>query len=293
MGIYGQLFAADGSDLGDEFQANTYTESHQTKPRTASLGDGRFLVAWQSSNQDGHSYGVFAQRYDSDGTPAGTEFLVNSTTYQPQEQVALGGQPDGSAYAVFRGYPDQNSYGIFGRKMNTDGTMSGSDVVINSSPQYNQYNPDLSSHPGGFVAVWESDNQDSSGWGIFGQRMGLDGSKTGDEFKVHTYTPSDQRYPSVAAFGDGAFVSVWQSTSEDGSGAGVYCQRFAPDGSKQGNPFRVNTHIVSYQERPDVGAWPDGRFVVVWRSEQQDGESGGYSVRCTTWTARLTARNSR
>ena len=277
MGVFAQLFAADGSVLGNEFQANTYTDSYQTMPRVASIGAGRFLIVWQSANQDGNSYGVFGQRYDFDGTPLGTEFLVNSITNQPQEQASVGGQPDGSAYIVFRGYPDQNSYGVFGRKMTADGSMTGSDMVVNSAPQYNQYGPDVSSHPAGFVAVWESDNQDTSGWGIYGQRLTLDGSKTGSEFKVHTYTPSDQRYPKVAAYDSGAFVSVWQSTSEDGSGSGIYCQRFGADGSKQNNPFRVNTYIVSYQDRPDVAAWPDGRFVVVWQSlHQDDGDWGVY-----------------
>ncbi len=42
---------------------------------------GDFVVAWtDSSGADGSSYGVFAQRYNASGTPAGSEFQVNTYT---------------------------------------------------------------------------------------------------------------------------------------------------------------------------------------------------------------------
>jgi hypothetical protein len=46
--------------------------------------DGRFVVAWDSLGQDGDSWGVFAQRFDAAGVPAGGEFQVNSFTTGPQ-----------------------------------------------------------------------------------------------------------------------------------------------------------------------------------------------------------------
>ena len=41
---------------------------------------GNFVVAWTSTSQDGSGYGIYAQRYDSGGSPLGGEFRVNTLT---------------------------------------------------------------------------------------------------------------------------------------------------------------------------------------------------------------------
>lgn len=51
--IEGQLFASDGTPLGDEFQVNTYTTGQQILPSLAREGDGNFLVTWQSAGRSG------------------------------------------------------------------------------------------------------------------------------------------------------------------------------------------------------------------------------------------------
>ncbi len=274
-GIYGQLFDTDGSAFGDEFQVNQYTSEDQTRPRVAALGMGTFVVVWDSINQDGNGWGTVGRRYKADGTPDGAEFILNSTTSSHQYQVAVAGQANGHFMAGWQGNSDGSSYGIFQRLFDAQNSGQYGDSLVNSYTANAQYEPDLASLPEGYVAVWHSSSQDSSGYGIYGQRFALDGSKTGSEFKVHTYTPNDQERPSVSGFGDGGFVAVWDSNAEDGSNWGVYCQRFAPDGSKVKTPFRVNTYIESTQYYSDVATWSDGRFVVVWASHQ-DGD--GYGI---------------
>ncbi|GAB1459282.1 hypothetical protein MASR2M50_10560 [Thauera sp.] len=95
-GVFGQRFAADGNALGAEFQINTYTPYYQYEPSIAALADGGFVVAWTSYYQDGGSTtGVFAQRYDADGTPVGDEFRVNTTTNANEEQPSVAGLDNG------------------------------------------------------------------------------------------------------------------------------------------------------------------------------------------------------
>ena len=48
----------------------------------------------------------------------------------------------------------------------------------------------------------------------------------GDEFQVNSYTTDDQAFPSVAATGTNQFVVAWESDGQDGSGDGVFGQRF-------------------------------------------------------------------
>jgi large repetitive protein len=54
------------------------------------------------------------------------------------------------------------------------------------------------------------------------------GAPLGPEFQVNTYTTLEQWIASVAADGAGNFMVVWPSNGQDGSGQGVFGQRYAP-----------------------------------------------------------------
>src|SRR5437870_8709772 len=86
----------------------------------------------------------------------------------------------------------------------------------------------------------------------------------GSEFRVNTYTTSYQDSPRVAADSTGNFVVVWQSRGQDGSGVGVFGQRYSSSGAPQGPEFRVNTVTTDQQARPAVATDGAGNFVVVW-----------------------------
>src|SRR5438094_391491 len=87
----------------------------------------------------------------------------------------------------------------------------------------------------------------------------------GSEFRVNTYTTSYQGRPRVAADSTGNFVVVWQSSGQDGSGSGVFGQRYSSSGAPQGPEFRVNTYTTSSQDRQGVAYDEAGNFVVVWQ----------------------------
>lgn len=54
--------------IGPEFQINTDTTDRQYQSSVTALNDGGFVVTWSSDGQDGDSYGIFGQRYASDGS---------------------------------------------------------------------------------------------------------------------------------------------------------------------------------------------------------------------------------
>lgn len=59
---------------------------------------------------------------------------------------------------------------------------------------------------GNFVVVWSSFNQDFSSWGVYGQRYDANGIAQGGEFRVNTFTLTEQQNPAVAMDADGDFV---------------------------------------------------------------------------------------
>ena len=119
---------------------------------------------------------------------------------------------------------------------------------------------------GNFVVVWDSDAQDGSDHGIFGQRYSNGGVALGPEFRVNSYTTGEQFYPRIAADASGNFVVVWPSSNQEGGVQNVYAQRFAASGSALGAEFRVNTNMGPSQAvRPNVATDSSGNFVVVWK----------------------------
>ena len=77
--------------------------------------------------------------------------------------------------------------------------------------------------------------------------MALTPIPTGTDTQVNTYTSGDQIYSSVTALNDGGFVVTWSSDGQDGSGYGIYGQRYAADGTPVGSEFRANTYTSSDQ----------------------------------------------
>ncbi len=157
------------------------------------------------------------------------------------------------------------------------GTLTpGDEFQVNTTTAYQQVNSKVTGlNDGGFLVVWQSLIQDGSDYGVFGQRYDASRQTVGGEFQINTQTASTQSNPAVTSLNDGGFVVTWHSLNQDGSGYGIYGQRFDASGSRVNNEFQVNTTTVSSQLLPDVKGLNDGGFVVTWQSLDQDGSSYG------------------
>jgi hypothetical protein len=87
MEIFGQRFDAAGTRRGAEFHINTYTTGSQVVPGVASDSAGNFVVAWQSGNQDGSDFGVFAQRFGGLGPVSLAVDTPGNGVLEPGEAV--------------------------------------------------------------------------------------------------------------------------------------------------------------------------------------------------------------
>ncbi|MBN2441418.1 MAG: hypothetical protein JXJ04_08725, partial [Spirochaetales bacterium] len=154
-----------------------------------------------------------------------------------------------------------------------DSVAIGYEMQANGYESYDSYNPAIAGIANGYVIAWNSTLQDGSGTGVYGQRFDINGNKLGNEFQINTYTDEDQYKPWIAEIPEG-FVVVWCSMNQDGSGSGIYGQRFDTNGNKLGNEFLINTYTNSSQTNPNVVALGDN-FIVVWESNSQDGSGPG------------------
>jgi hypothetical protein len=95
------------------------------------------------------------------------------------------------------------------------------------------------------------------------------------ETRVNTFTTGDQSSSAVMSLDDGGWVVMWTSNGQDGSGNGTYQQVYNADGTARGEETRVNTYTTGEQRSISTSPLPDGGWVVVWLSSEQDGDSRG------------------
>jgi hypothetical protein len=263
VGVIGQRFNSTGAKVGSEFQVNTYSTAQGYKGiSVASDADGDFVVVWS----DNENHGFRGQRYDSTGTPQGSEFQVDTYNFV-DHGPSVAADADGEFVAVWTIWgQDGDRRGVFGRRFNSTGAKVGSEFQVNTYTTGHQGAYGLSvatDADGDFVVVWNSSNQDGDSDGVFGQRFN----------QINTYNTGLQGYyggVAVAAHADGDFVVVWDSDhySRPGDNWGVFGQRFNSAGARVGSEFQVNTYTTGYQgySGVSVAAHADGGFVVVWDS---------------------------
>jgi hypothetical protein len=265
---------SQGNPLGPEFRVNTYTTYDQGQPSIAADSAGNFVVVWESQLQQPFNRSIFGQRYASSGAPLGAEFRVNASTccgIHAAPSVAADAAGD---FVVIWQFTPLEPGGLRGQRYASSGVPLGGEFTVGNST-YN-YNPAVASDPAGnFVVVWDGlFPADGSGRAVFARRYASSGVPLA-LFRVNTYTTGDQSLASVAADPTGRFVVVWSSNGQDGSGTGIFGQRYDSAGIPLGSEFRVNTYTTSAQGRPSVAADASGNFVVVWQSAAQDGSSDG------------------
>ncbi len=248
----------------------------------AVLADGGYVKVWWTAETN--SSDVYARRYNADGSAAGSAFMVNTTTALDQGGASVAALADGGFVVSWHSVngswrTDTQADPIQQQRFDGAGVRIGTEEQVNTDNVHSKNFPVTTGlADGGWVTVWNSVNQEgaSSGWGAYGQRYDAAGHKLNGEFRVNSTVTGDQCNPTVTALADGGFLVAWDSRpGQDGSGSGVYQQRYDVDGQKVGGEARVNVTTANDQQLPSVTALPDGGWAVAWNSLGQDGSYTG------------------
>ena len=199
-----RIFAPDGTPVTGELLANTVTTGTQIRTNVTALGDGRFIIFWEDySNNPGDAGGssvVKGRLFNADGTPAGAEFLANTTYPGPQDNEGAAELVDGGAVvAWYTGDGrDPSGLGVALRIFNADGTPRTADFLANTTTAGDQSQIRVGAlADGGFVAAWYS------GGAIRARIFDADGTpRTAGDFA----TSLAGEYPSIAGLSNGGFA---------------------------------------------------------------------------------------
>ena len=217
---------------------NTTTADTQQAPRIAVAADGHYVVVWQSDKQDGSKLGVYARVFNADGSARSGEILVNTTTTDDQTRAGGGDRRAAAASSSpgrattrrkltartsMRAASPPTAARCRRRSASTDdagdqtggggGDRRAGNVVI-------AYSPRARTTPTARKASTR-------------RRADIALSTIGSEFGVNTTTADAQTAPAVARNARPAASSiVWRAPGQDGSGIGVYGQRFTTAGGE-------------------------------------------------------------
>ncbi len=190
-----------------EVRVNVNTAGEQSTSATqrtvASDGSGRSVVVWISSESG--KQGVYARTYDALGNP--------TTNYD----IPVSGVDTNAAKAAV--------------------AMDGN---------------------GDWVVTWSSTKEstplNNRSWDVYARRYDATGAVKAingllDPSLVNaSYTEDVQSNSNVAMDADGDFVIVWQSLEQDGSGYGIYAQRYSPSGDPLGGTNKAQ--LITLVGRP-------------------------------------------
>ena len=272
-GIFAQFLNFNGDKIGNEFQVNEYIESEQTDPRLLKINENKFLICWQSYSQDGSQEGIYAKIYDSNGNTVKNEFQVNTFTTSAQDRPRVLSLSSDLFVICWNSWEeDGNGIGIFAQIFDENGEKVGSEFQVNTySENWQQAPALLKLSDDKFIIYWISREQDGSGSGIYAQIFDLQGNKINEEFRINSYSDNDQSDPMITNLNNDQFVACWESQGQDGSGHGIFAQRFSDDGEYLGNEFHVNTATLGYQTRSFIESLSDSIFIICWEGPEADG----------------------
>ncbi len=276
-----QRFRSDGASIGEEFEVHRGVERFfvESGPSVGSWPDGRLVVVWTSTVQGVEQ--VVGRRIDTQRGFVGAEFVVASAAEGPvaYPNVAVG--EDGSFAVVWERDLDRAQVArvIEIRLYDVNGVALGSAVRLSGTG-------DLASSPvivkapgGGFIATWStSTDGPSAGSAILVRRLAASGVPLGTEFRADSEDLGYRTASSVAASSEGFFV-VWETDGgllpEGSDDEGIYGHAFDLQGNRVGSEFHVNTFSEEAQASAALTSTGPGAYVVVWSSEDQDGDADG------------------
>jgi hypothetical protein len=241
-GIFAQLFDANGTRRGAEFQCNLTNGGNQVLPAVGVNDAGRMVVVWQDSIHDGSGYGIFGSLFNSLGQALSQDVAINDATVNDQHSATVGVADDGRFVVAWAGENSfGNATGIYARRFNDYGGYF--EQRVNDFTAGAQSSPSIAVEgDGDFVVAWSSALEDGFEEGVFARRFPATGLQP--DFQINVRTISSQQRPAVALADNGAMVVAWESwLHQDGSYTGIFGRRgalvanFDIDGDRQLTPL--------------------------------------------------------
>ncbi|HYO16310.1 MAG TPA: Calx-beta domain-containing protein [Thermoanaerobaculia bacterium] len=276
--VFARRLGPAGQPAGGEIVVNLQRPGAQDQPDVAMGPDGSFVVVWRGPASNLATVEIFARLFNSDGTPRGPEFRVNTTNRGDEMTPSVAVDASGNFLVVWVGESSSSAFhDMFGQFFDAQGRKVGGEFRVNTYTDQDQVQPRVEAMTaGGFVVVWASGfetphslpgpvGQDGDLLGIFGQRYDGQGRRVGAEFPVNLSTVGNQQFPDLATGPGGRFVVTWTSFAKLDTIASDFDVRIMA---------RSFTSAFQCQPSATTMCLNNGRFQVRTRWRTADGQQG-------------------
>jgi uncharacterized protein with NRDE domain len=253
----------------DDFLVNNETAYNQEYPSICSLSENKIAVAWQSNNQDGSDYGIYACVFNATtGNNITSEFRANHFTTHGQKHPSICAlSNDTFAIVWYSNHESITDNNIYTRVFNaTTGKSITSEFRINQYTANSQMFPSICALNDETIAVTWQGAGDGDPSGIYAVVFNTTtGKNITSEFRVNYYNADVQSNPSICALSNEIFTVAWQGAGESDP-SGVYANIFnATTGKNITSEFRVNYYNADVQSNPSICALSNEIFTVAWQ----------------------------
>ncbi|MGB0440391.1 MAG: hypothetical protein ACPGFC_09860, partial [Paracoccaceae bacterium] len=132
-GVYTRSFGQDATPLGDEARVNVHTSDRQFDPEIAALDTGMIAVWSGSVPGDTSSHGIVGRFLGDDGTPVGSAFVLNTTTFNTQYGPRVTRTEDGFAVAWTTFATATASWEVVYQRFLANGSLVGPQLQVNTT----------------------------------------------------------------------------------------------------------------------------------------------------------------
>ena len=276
-----KLFWDQNSPVADAIRL---VDSHSTahgRSRVSVLDDLTFLMTWIGYDEPLDQYQVYARQYshqgDYDFFSAGNQVL--SPDVPQGEDTPSIWRANNDHFIVLYDVSDLAGSILNAQLFLPDGSLLGDAHTVNQAP-YDGMLPATArtwGNAGTFVTARYHSN-DEGGYDIAIRRHETDGAPVGIDYAVKPDDGSSIRYPHMDVFPGGEdgpqrMALAWQVEGTSGfpDPEDVFVNRYEinPTTGKPtalGPDERCNIYSPGSQAKPEVGVFPNGRYVVVWES---------------------------
>jgi len=286
--IYAQRYDAEGTPQGSNFVVSDVgTPASQENPSVAMDGNGNFVVVWEDTRNGfgnyNYDFDIYAQRYDAEGNPQGSNFRVNDDDVgaymQDQESPAVAMNGSGSFIVAWvDGRSEGSNKDIYAQIYDESGIPQDSNFIVNDDAGSNKckYPTVATDENGNFVIGWQDERNGYNNPDIYAQMYDAIGTPQGSNFMVNDDTGTNfQSYPSIGMNNNGDFIIAWEDKRNGYGNSDIYAQGYDTSGIPQDSNFMVNDDTgTDPQYYPSIVMNNNGDFIVAWT----DGRNGNSDI---------------
>jgi hypothetical protein len=278
LGISARRLDSSLSGVLSTFRVNQQAADDQERAQVTLLKNGGAAFAWQGGRQGFQN--IYARFMGADGTFAGGDIMVNSSTNNSKLSPAITTLTNGEVVVVWASWNQHSATSmqdVYAQRFTAAGQKLGGEFLINQNyTAYNQRTPALAPlSDGRFVVVWISEhNRFENSVDVYARLYTSAGAPAGNAFLVNT-TTNICANPSVAASSDGGFLVGWMQKDlamQDNSWD-IFVRPFSSAGLG-GTTRRVNTYVYGDQYLVKLSALGTD-YLAIWTSMGQDGSREG------------------